>query len=58
MNRRKRDLRIHADGSVWDHDALTAWLDSMVRPRVTVERLSKRDPFCQSVEAASRERVR
>lgn len=52
--RRKRDIRTHADGSVWDHDTLKWYLDSLVKPQPVVRRLSKTDPEIAAFEATSR----
>ncbi len=54
-----RHLRVQPDGSVNHVANIRHWLEAAPpAPRVRVERLSVNDPFCASVEAVSRERVR
>ena len=46
MNRRKRDLEVHADGRVWDRETFAIYLaalDKRAPKRATVERLSRKD---------------
>lgn len=57
-DRRRRHIEELPDGRLIDRDVERAYLASLARPRVTVERLSLRDAFCVDTEATSRERER
>ena len=54
MNRRRRHLQLNRDGSVTDLDTMRWYLDSLVRPRPHIERLSKQDPDIVAFEATAR----